>query len=42
MTDETVASELRQFENWICKVMFLINEQIPLRETTNKQELAKQ
>ncbi len=42
VTDETVANELKQFEDWVCKVLFLINEQIPLRETTNKHALAKQ
>lgn len=26
VTDEKVASELRQFEDWISKVLFLINE----------------
>lgn len=40
--DQTVAEELRQFEDWVCKILFIANEQIPLRESTNKTMLAKQ
>jgi hypothetical protein len=39
---EQTAEELRQFEDWICKVLFLTNEEIPLRNSTNKSVLAKQ
>lgn len=42
ITSEQVAEELRQFEDWICKVLFITNEEMPLVSTTNKAALAKQ
>jgi hypothetical protein len=42
VTSQKVAEELAAFEDWVCKVLFLTNEEIPLRNSTNKHILAKQ
>lgn len=39
---EAHAKELQQFEDWICKVLFICNEQMPLSQTKNKVAQAQQ
>lgn len=42
VTSEQIANELSEFEDWICKVLFIINEQIPLNNSKSKQVISKQ
>ena len=34
--NQSVADDLAEFEGWICKVLFLLNEQIPLRYSQSR------
>jgi len=36
------AEELRQFEEWVCKVLYVTNEQTPVRTDLNAHALARQ
>ena len=38
---QAVAKDLEQLEDWICKVLFICNEQIPLKVTKNQKVLAR-
>ena len=42
VTTSLQAEELQQFEEWICKVLYVTNEQTPLRTNINKHALAQQ
>ena len=36
------AEELQQFEEWVCKVLYVTNEQTPIRTDLNAHALARQ